>query len=142
VKHAVIASVYILAGIGCAVVAERVAWQRHPAAHDTLVITMERDRVLKFVDSALARLGWSLDDGGFCDVAYKEDGLVVYEGSRPDRVTLRVRITVDEAAPGSRVTCAVAGRVVVHGNICDAASSGAVEQRFFEAVRRELDDVK
>jgi len=142
VKHAVIASAYFLAGIGCTVGAERVSWQRHHGAHDTLVITMERDRVLKFVDSALARLGWSLDDGGFCDVACEEDGLVVYEGSRPDRVTLRVRITVEESAPGSRVTCTVAGRVVVHGSTCHAPSSGVMEQRFFEAVRRELSDMK
>ena len=141
-KHVVIASIYILAGIGCAVVAERVSWQRHPGAHDTLVITMERDRALKFVYSALARLGWSLDDGGFCDVAYEEDGLVVYEGSRPDRVLLRLRITVEEATSGSRVVCTVAGRVVVRGNVCDAPSSGVVEQRFFEAVRRELTDAK
>jgi len=142
VKQAIIAGVYVLAGIGCTVVAERVAWQRHPGAHDTLVITMERDRVLKCIDSALARLGWSLDDGGFSDAAYEEDGLVVYEGSRPDRIFLRVRITVEEAASGSRVTCTVAGRVVVHGSTCHAPSSGVMEQRFFEAVRRELSDMK
>jgi hypothetical protein len=57
VKHAVIAGVYVLASVGCTVGAERVSWQRHPGAHDTLVITMERDRVVKLVDSALVRLG-------------------------------------------------------------------------------------